>query len=113
LHNDEAAAIQTGFRRARQALERVSDLANGHDDRVVTETQSKLAGLIERVEYEAASLADGQPSDRGFAASLLAGMRGDSDEAYLYQYVIVGACIEWDTAPDGAWDRTKQALEET
>jgi hypothetical protein len=71
-----------------------------------------LAGLIQRVEAEAAGLADGQPVGRSLAASLLAGMRGDGHEVSAALSVIMGACIERDAAPDGPWDRAEQALEE-
>jgi len=111
LHDDEVAALQGGFKRARQALQHVGDLASGRDDRLLTEVHSVFAALIQRVEDEAASLADGQPVGCGLAASVLAGMHGDSDGVSVSLFVIMGACIEWDAAPDGAWDRAEQALE--
>ena len=112
LHNAEVAALQGGFRRARQALQHVRDLASERDDRLLTEVHSTLAELIQRVEDEAADLADGRPVHRGVAASVLTGLHGDSNEVSVALFVIMGACIEWDAAPAGAWDRAEQVLEQ-
>ena len=69
-----------------------------------------LLRLGRTVEEEAAALADGNKVARPLAESLLAGELGNADETYHEIACAVGAAVEWDVEPDGAWERVESAL---
>jgi hypothetical protein len=110
VHEDEVAALDDAVGQAREALHYVSELVAGTDDEVLAEVGATLLELSQRVEEEAAALAQGQPIDRSVATSLLAGFNGEGDDVFFAQVGAISACVEWDVEPDGAWARVQEAL---
>lgn len=110
VHDDEAAVVEAAMKQANETLRFFNDLVEETNHPLLVEIGGALLELARRVEAEAAALATGAPVDRGVAASVVAGLRGDADEVFATYIGLVAACVEYDVDPGGAWGRFQDAL---
>jgi hypothetical protein len=110
VHDDEVEVLKAAVARAHAAVDYFDRLAAETDDPLIREVEGILLELLGAVEGEAEALANGSPVARSVAASLIRGLQGDGDEAFVAQVLAAAACVEWDAEPTGACQRVEQAL---
>jgi hypothetical protein len=110
VHDDEAAVVDVGMSRATETLRYLEGLAAKTNDPLIAELGHAFLDLAQRVEAEAGALAQGKPVDRGVAASIVHGLKGDADDVFPIYIDILACCIEWDIEPGEAWARFQAAL---
>lgn len=113
VHDDEGAVVDAAWKRAQKTLHYLDDLLVARDDPLIREVGVAFLELADAVEAEAAALAAGTPVERGLAASVVHGLKGDRDDVFAAFVGILSCCIEWDLEPVGAWSRFQGALAET
>ena len=110
LHDDEAGVVEAAMKQANETLQFFNDLVEETGHPLLAEVGGALLELARRVEDEAAARAAGAPVERGVAASVVAGLKGDPDEVFATYVGLVAACVEYDVDPGGAWGRFQDAL---
>ena len=106
LHAAEQAALDHAATRAREAYEELENLLAEHDDdRVLAEVSATYAGFAESIEREAAEVGEAGRTNRSFAASMLKGLNGETNETWLAVHLMLVACAEWDVEPTDGWSR--------
>ena len=113
VHEEESAVMVAASQRAQETLRYLEALFAGTDDPLIREVVVAFLELAGAVEAEAAALADGTPVERGLAASIVHGFKGDRDDVFATYVGLLSCCIEWDVEPIGAWSRFEAALAET
>ena len=111
VHDDEAAVVDVAMKRANETLGYFENLAEESGDPLIAELGGAFLDLAQRVEGEAAALAEGTQTDRGVAASIIHGLKGDPDDVFAIYIGMLACCIEWDVEPTGAWSRFQAVLE--
>lgn len=111
LHDEEAAALEAAFARAREALEELDALISANRDQLLLEVEATLVDAFRDVEGELGAVADGNPVVRSVAATMIDSINGSPDDDFIARIVTAAACAEWDVDADGAWDRVREALE--
>ncbi len=112
MHDDEGAVVEAASKRAGQTLRYIEDLLVETGDPLVKEVGAAFLELADTVEAEAAALAAGRPVDRGVAASIVHGFKGDRDDVFATYVGVLSCCIEWDIDRADAWSRFQAALAE-
>jgi hypothetical protein len=112
VHDDEGAVVEAASKRAGQTLRYLEDLLVETGDPVVKEVGASFLELADTVEAEAAALAAGRPVERGVAASVVHGFKGDRDDVFATYVGVLSCCIEWDIDPADAWSRFQAAVAE-
>ena len=106
LHDAEQAALDHAATRAREAYDELDNvLAEHEDDRVLAEVSATYAGFAESIEREAAEFGEAGRTNRSFAASMLQGLNGETNDTWVTVHFILVACAEWDVEPTDAWSR--------
>jgi hypothetical protein len=113
LHDDEGAVLEAASKRAQETLRYLDKLLVETDDPLIKEIGVAFLDFADAVEAEAAALAAGTPVERGLAASVVYGFKGDRDDVFATYAGMLSCCIEWDIEPTGAWSRFQAALAET
>ncbi len=110
VHEDEAAVVDIAMTRASETLRFFENLAVKSEDPLIAELGAAFLDLAQRVEAEAAALAQGTPVERGVAASIIHGLKGDPDDVFAIYVDMLACSIELDIEPTGAWSRFQSAL---
>jgi len=110
LHDDEVAALTSVLTAADEAIGDIAVIAEGARDQLPTEVLASFLRFRTIVEEQAAAVARGERDHPNLAASFIEGLRGRGDDLFAEQIAVLGACVEWDVAPRGAWLRVCHAL---
>jgi hypothetical protein len=112
VHDDEGAVVEAASRRAQETLRYLEGVLDQTDDPLIKEIAVAFLDFAHAVEAEAAALAAGEPVDRGFAASLIHGLKGDRDDVFFTYVGLLSCCIEWDIDRAAAWSLCQDARSE-
>lgn len=114
IHDVEMAALGAAALQARETFEYLDNLASEREeDQLLLEVLVAFGGLAKRVEDEAAALREGTPTERGVAASFIAGLGGEESDVLPVMISMLAACAEWDTDPNDAWIRFERAADDS
>jgi len=110
LHDEEAAALEAAFARARVALNELDRLMGSTEDQLLVEVAATVLGALEAASAELQAVAAGNSVPRGLAAKMIDSINGRPVEEFHARIAAAAACVEWDVRPEGAWDRVQEAL---
>ena len=111
MHAAEREALAGAVAGAQSALNDFTELRLRHpNEQLLLEAHELLVELGATAEQEAEMRNHGAPQWHGFAAELMAGMRGAPAERYLIHLGAMIALSEWDLEPLGALDRVNAAI---
>jgi hypothetical protein len=110
VHDDEAAVVDAAMDQANEALRMINELIEEPGHPLLIEIQGALLELAQAVEDEAAALVSGAPVANGVAASVIAGLKGESNDVFNTYAGVVAACVEYDVDPVNAWDLFQELL---
>jgi hypothetical protein len=111
VHDEEVAVLDAAMEQANKTLRFFHEIVEETNHPLLGEIEGTLSELAQQVENEAAALAAGAPVTNGVAASIITGLKGETNDIFGTYIGLITACVEYDVDPGCAWDRFQDALQ--
>jgi hypothetical protein len=110
IHDEEAAALKVALDQADATRRFFHDIVEETQHPLLLELHTAFLELDQTVTREGYAQIDGEPVQRGVAASIVAGIKGDINDVFLTYYWMLAASVEYDADPEGAWGCFQDAV---